>query len=556
MDRRSAPRASLACLPCRTQHLKCDVARPACSRCQTLSKACSYPESRRSGKYKAAASRRKQHAISSLASHLQTPAHTNTSLFGGEDDNSTGSNSSPLPLASVFNADNSMGVDSALLDLYYEYFHRSHPFILPRPALLAKQATEWPSLRVLLTVMQHIGSFYGKSFSRRDILTDLPTSEVVDGFVVQTTLLMALVKSMCAERTASEALLAKAIEQARLIGMHTKAFADVAAEKDPVLAESWRRTWWMLYVTDLNFSVIRYDFITSIHDADYDTDLPCDDLNYFSMIVPRTAPSLSDYRNREYALETTQFSSFAYLIDATRIFVCSLRMATQYESLCKAELLCGDLEAAIVGWFVMLPPDKWELAAEPALLDQLIFQAHMMMYTALAYIHRPLSNLLYDPAEDLSSCGKPPPPLVSSMTATGVFNHRMHSDKLIQAIRKQNQCLILLPLGTAQLSPFLFCMISCCTIAYLVACKSAFTQDEAEVARSRIRVCLGTLKHYEDIWPRAKMILCELRAIAQLIMFTDSAAQPPSAVFDPVAGKDAMFTDFSGEWFSVLGSTI
>lgn len=91
--------------------------------------------------------------------------------------------------------------------------------------------------------------------------------------------------------------------------------------------------------------------------------------------------SSNDYRNREYALDTIHFSSFAYLIDATRIFVSSLREATQYENPHKAELLCSDLEASIVGWFVMLPPDKWQLAVQPVFLDQLIFQAHMMMYT-------------------------------------------------------------------------------------------------------------------------------------------------------------------------------
>lgn len=139
-------------------------------------------------------------------------------------------------------------------------------------------------MRVLLAVMQCIGSFYGEPSSRRECLTDEQTVDVVDGFVVQTTLLMALAKSMCAERAASETLLEKAIEQARLIGMHTKAFADVAAGNDPVLAESWRRTWWMLYLADQNFSVIRYDFITSIYDTDHDVDLPCDDLDYSSTV--------------------------------------------------------------------------------------------------------------------------------------------------------------------------------------------------------------------------------------------------------------------------------
>ncbi|KAJ5428758.1 Transcription factor [Penicillium cf. griseofulvum] len=480
-------------------------------------------------------------------------------MLGEDHDRSSVPVSSQILLAAAIEVENSMGANNTLLDLYYKYFHRSHPFVLPRSNLQAKLASEWSSLRALLAVMQYIGSSYGsgESSSRRERMPDEQSVDVVDGFVVQTTLLLALAKSMCAERAASEVLLAKAIEQARLIGMHTKAFADMAAEKDPVLAESWRRTWWMLYLADLNFSVIRYDFITSIPDTDHDVDLPCDDLDYYATDIPRTTASSIDYRNREYALEATRFSSFAYLIDATRIFVCSLRVATQYENPSKAELLCSDLEASIVGWFVMLPPDKWELAVQPDLLDQLIFQAHMMMYTALAYIHRPLSNLQYDPAEDLSSCGTPPRPLVSSTITTSAFNHRMHSDKLFQAVRNQNQCLILLPLGAAQLSPFLICMIACCTIAYLVACKSGFTPDEVEVARSRIRVCLGTLKHYENIWPRAKNILHELRVIANALMQADSVPQAPGTRLDLLAEQDAMVANiFDADWFHPVGSMI
>ncbi|KAJ5861914.1 uncharacterized protein N7529_009224, partial [Penicillium soppii] len=495
-------------------------------------------------------SRRKQPKTSCLASHV---SDTRASVLGK--DHTSVFTPSRVPLAEVVEVENSMDADNTLLDLYYEYFHRSHPFVLPRPNLQAKLASEFSGMRALLAVMKCIGSYYGESSSRRNCLAGEPTVDVVDGFVVQTTLLMALANSMCAEQAASEMLLERAIGQARLIGMHTKAFADVAAENDPVLAESWRRTWWMLYLADQNFSVIRYDFITSICDTDHDVDIPCDDFNYCSTNIPQTTFSSTDYRNRDYAVETTSFSSFAYLIDATRIFVSSLKAATQYKNLQKAELLCSDLEASIVGWFIMLPSDKWELAVQPVLLDQLIFQAHMMMYTALAYIHRPLSNLQHDPAEDLSSCGTPPPPLVPSMIATGAFNHRTHSEKLFQAVRNQNQCLTLLPLGAAQLSPFLICMIACCTIAYLVACKSGFTPEEVEVARSRIRVCLGTLMHYEDIWPRAKNILRELRVIANALMRGDACPRPLGVGFDTVSEQDAMISNiFDAEWFNALGA--
>lgn len=136
------------------------------------------------------------------------------------------------------------------------------------------------------------------------------------------------------------------------------------------------------------------------------------------------------------------------------------------------------------------------------------------------------------------------------------MDHRTHSEKLFQAVRKQNQCLILLPMRAAQLSPSTLCMVACCTIAHLVACKSAFTPDEAEVARSRIRVCLGTLKHYEDIWPRAKQILRELRSIANSILQAGAAYRSPEAGLELLAEQDVMFASlFDKEWLHALGSS-
>lgn len=75
------------------------------------------------------------------------------------------------------------------------------------------------------------------------------------------------------------------------------------------------------------------------------------------------------------------------------------------------------------------------------------------------------------------------------------------------------------------------------------------------MARSRIRVCLGTLKHYEDIWPRAKKILLELRVVANALMRADEVSQPPSVGFDLLAEQDAMVGNiFDGEWFNALGA--
>jgi hypothetical protein len=98
-------------------------------------------------------------------------------------------------------------------------------------------------------------------------------------------------------------------------------------------------------------------------------------------------------------------------------------------------------------------------------------------------------------------------------------------------------------------------MVACCTIAHLVACKSALPEDEAEVARSRIRVCLGTLRHYEDIWPRAKKILLELKRIANSILQSETATLHYQPAYTEVSAnhQDTTLGDlFEEEWLDAL----
>lgn len=132
----------------------------------------------------------------------------------------------------------------------------------------------------------------------------------------------------------------------------------------------------------------------------------------------------------------------------------------------------------------------------------------------------------------------------------------MHSEKLFQAIRKQNQCLVMLPIRAVQLSPFIICMIACCTIAHLVACKVAFDAEDTRAARSRIRVTLGTLKHYEDIWPRAKRMIKELKLIANDLLQTKTICAPPpistpTTIFPP--SEETIWANIIGEqWINTL----
>lgn len=143
------------------------------------------------------------------------------------------------------------------------------------------------------------------------------------------------------------------------------------------------------------------------------------------------------------------------------------------------------------------------------------------------------------------------------MSIGSALDRQTHLEKLLQAVRKQNQCLIILPLGSAQLSPFIICMVACCTIAHLVACKSALTLDEADAARSRIRLCMGTLKHYEDIWPRAKKILRELKSIAHAILQARTTSQSPVTDYEILAEQNRTpVSPLDSEWLHALGNMV
>lgn len=72
-------------------------------------------------------------------------------------------------------------------------------------------------------------------------------------------------------------------------------------------------------------------------------------------------------------------------------------------------------------------------------------------------------------------------------------------------------------------------MIACCTIAYLVAYRSVLAPDDAKVARSRIRVCIGTLTSYATVWPRASKVLRELKSIAGILLQNSSRSSQQTA---------------------------
>ena len=293
----SKSRVSLACVPCRSRHAKCDARTPTCSQCRESSRACSYAASRRKrGKAGCIEHHRqssgKQMQCENESPHLQRIqgegsisndiSSVNTSL-DDQIDPSYASLSDDRSLGSMFGSDDS----ARYLDIYYQNFHNAHPFVLPQHFLTKRLQTDKRSLLTLLPILEFVGSLYVPSIAKEglraraeSVLTrdDIPA----DGFTVQSLLIFAIAQHSCNDYGPARGILDRAIQMALQIDMHLKAFSIENSEGCSVLGESWRRTWWYLYMTDSVFAGIRHCSTFALRDIETSVDLPCEEALYQS----------------------------------------------------------------------------------------------------------------------------------------------------------------------------------------------------------------------------------------------------------------------------------
>lgn len=312
-------RASLACVPCRTRHVRCDAAKPACRRCRAESKQCCYAESRRGGLTRAALAARRtlvandaRTASLKRASQSDLPQPVQTQRQQGMESHSLSSNPDhllqlgmPLPLTSNTHTSTSTTptIEDILpdellnisrdrcIDLYYKHFHRFHPCVLPRPWLekILQDAIHRIRLRPLIAVMRFIGSLYcqsGQADRRREeanvVLAAQTQPHLQDPFMVQAYFINSIALYWCGEPDRSREEMDRAIRIALELNMQCQGFAVAHGEGDPVLQESWRRTWWQIYIVDAYYAAMKHESTYSAYEVDVTTDLPCEENQYSS----------------------------------------------------------------------------------------------------------------------------------------------------------------------------------------------------------------------------------------------------------------------------------
>lgn len=176
------------------------------------------------------------------------------------------------------------------LDAFYDNLHRAHPFVLPKKHFaLVSESNREP----LLAAMQWTGSFYLNVGIFRDVLfhdayrLTYRSGHSKDGFLVQALILLVIGLNGSGELERARAVLADAAKLAIQISLNTNDYAASNGRGMPILEESWRRTWWDLFVVDSLVAGIHR--VTNFLPFEIPTDvaLPCEEQDYFEGVSKR-----------------------------------------------------------------------------------------------------------------------------------------------------------------------------------------------------------------------------------------------------------------------------
>ncbi|KAK8064902.1 importin-beta domain-containing protein [Apiospora phragmitis] len=508
---RSAVRVSLACVQCRSKHMKCDATLPAYKRCTNEGKTCFYAKSRRGIRDQKKRSLMSDRPvvlpmIETIGPEARVPRVNPTCNV--EDGNLM----SWAPSVCITPGSGAYGKHRPL-DFYYSCFHVAHPFILPQRFLLKQGIADPSSMHFLLMAINYIGSLY--SGYRSDELRDAAYAAAcallpITPQSVQGLLIMSLAAFGNATFTYHSGWLHRANTMAQELGMHKKGFA--AAAPDSVVAESYRRTYWGLYWLD----VCRNIFETkSLCDLPGDVDLPCEEWEYESGNIPNST-SLAQY-DVHSALGTAEFSSLAYLVDLCRII--ATYVLTYHDA---PEDKKGDLferaDSLRYDWILKVPAWKLDLVNSEGSVDIVLQQAIGLAHNSRLKIR---DNVARNKLSLKESCSLGPiaGPSVGAQKVKCFGWHAITTE-----MQAANDMLALFrkPLDLKHLSPLLVSGMQCVALVYLDAC--VFQGLDTPVYREKLTMLTQILAVHGQIWEVSRSFTEELR---------DVVAEYLSAPMDP-----------------------
>ncbi|KAL2260213.1 hypothetical protein VTK26DRAFT_5863 [Humicola hyalothermophila] len=565
----AAPAVPAACLACRGKHLKCDGNTP-CSRCTSSNTECLYVPSRRGYKgprRNQAQNPNKRHASSSppfagpSEGYPVLMGHTPVSLAAPPvagfapgimlPDQSPVSYTAASPLTNVPLYSNSflptmdastMALTTApaaqqavrppvptlaerCFDAFYHYFHASHPFVLPKDHFLRllKEGSA-PNLNIVLAAIRYIGSMYLDAGPARATYLDealrmcyLPGTPK-DGFLIQALLLVIIGLDGERELARARELLADCERFAVEIELNKREFATVHGRGNPVLEESWRRTWWDFYVVDGLIAGVHRMTKFLLFGVPADVGLPCEEQQYLSGRIPPPM-YMEDFDDQMFSGEDREFSSFTYRIAAIRNMG---RFMYSGNTSFPDDESVNRVQTMLTNWKMHLPDSKRDDLNKNCQLDEMMFQAHFITHACTINLHQPLSQLDTSPVQAVNSCA-PHRPVPSGDVFNAHTRHTLTAARDISAMLTQAVPIV-------RHTHFFTCVITMSSIVHLSRWAQYLVDGDEDDLRQQIRLNIGGLNKLSKVWKTAECAWGQVKSVAQEI-YREKKAQQISPAF-------------------------
>ncbi|RAL67083.1 hypothetical protein DID88_007863 [Monilinia fructigena] len=466
---------SAACVPCRSKHLKCDGHSP-CSRCSTNEYDCLYVRSRRGFKGPRRNGPQNKTAVSTSQQNnsrvcpLVRPGASSTTVntadyrlchSGPADPPSYGINRNQTVLDVNKLQYNGLDLRQKCIEAFFYHFWPAHPFLLPRDNLL-RLFKEKKQLEHLEAAMRYVGSFYIDQApttalcleaERAIYRADCPK----DAFKVQAMLILCIGLDGYTYQEKALQVLNDAQALALQLGMNKREFAEIHGNGWPSLEESWRRTWWEMFVVDGMIAGVHQKSFFPMKDIPAEVGLPCEEYEYISGNIP-ACHFISDFDDEDFEHRDFTYSSFTYRISAIRNLG---RLLTGRQANPHPDSSAVDrLDAYLVNYRLHLPENKRQLVNGDGKLDEMLFQANMITEATTIVLHRELSELDSSITTPITSCAPHHP-------ITPGSNYNLHASKTITAAQSISK-LITLPIPLIRHTHFFTCVVTLASIVSFI----------------------------------------------------------------------------------------
>jgi Fungal Zn(2)-Cys(6) binuclear cluster domain/Fungal specific transcription factor domain len=431
-----------------------------------------------------------------------------------------------------------------LIEAFYSFFHPAHPFNMPHLLYTRNPCSVSPCLKA---AMQFTGGHFLPASCDIDALRhnalaiELPSAPD-DGAKVQAMLLLAMTCFARSEHIDARALMGRAMDLALDLKMHHRDFSILAGYGNPTLEECWRRTWWELYTVSCLLTALSGSAaIWPLRDIQSDVPLPSEEESYKLCQPTRVWRTAQEMQVREFLAEESVFSSFAYKIEATRLLGKVLELGS--EICCVRDSAVGTMDGELSNFLLSLPPEKREIIEVDGAVDEVLFNAHMIINWALIFLHRPRSWLSSGPQHYETACTLNAETQQQGSGETGASGplsdtHAVHTSKAISAA---SQMLKAASVRTSwkRHTPCFTCAAASAAVVLLPAYALEQDAQRSQALQGRLQLAINSLARIGEVWALARLVKTQITQFAAKIFTAGRNPSRPAALSSMSAGPSA-----------------